>query len=206
MGNAELEIPRSSFRIPHSSFHIFVVSAPSGAGKHTVLQRVISGDPNVVYSISATTRPPRAAEQDGRDYHFIDRAAFMRRREAGEFAEWAEVHGYLYGTLHGELERRISSGKDVIFQIDVQGMRNLKKLRPDTVAVFIMPPSLEVLEQRLRSRGTNDDRDIALRLENARAEIDAANEFDYVIVNDKLDDAVADMQAIIRAERCRNRH
>jgi len=185
---------------------VFVVSAPSGAGKHTVLQRVLSVDPNVVYSISATTRPPRAAEQNGRDYYFIDESTFLRRRGAGEFAEWAQVHGCLYGTLHGELERRISSGKDVILQIDVQGMRNLKKLRPDTVAVFIMPPSLEVLEQRLRSRGTNDDRDVALRLENARTEIAAANEFDYVIVNDKLDDAVADMQAIIRAERCRNRH
>jgi guanylate kinase len=185
---------------------VFVVSAPSGAGKHAVLHRVLSGDPNAVYSISATTRPPRAGEQDGRDYHFIDRAAFMRRREASEFVEWAEVHGHLYGTLHVELERRITSGKDVILQIDVQGMRNLKNLRPDAVAVFIMPPSLEVLEQRLRSRGTNDDRDIALRLENARREIDAANEFDYVIVNNKLDDAVADMQAIIRAERCRNRH
>ena len=184
---------------------VFVISAPSGAGKHSILHPILGQDPNIEYSISATTRPPREGEQDGRDYHFLDEAEFRRRLEAGEFAEWAVVHGHLYGTLHGELDRRIGSGKDVVLEIDVQGMRNLRRMRPDAVTVFIMPPSLEALAQRLRGRGANDEADIALRVENARSEMAAANEYDYIVVNDKLEDAIADMEAIIRAERRRTR-
>lgn len=206
MRNVEPRMKNRGFRIPHSAFRIFVVSAPSGAGKHTVLHEVLSRVPNVVFSISATTRPPRSGERDGRDYYFVDEATFMRRRAAGEFAEWAEVHGHLYGTLHSELERGVSSGNDVLLQIDVQGMRNVSKLRPESVTVFIMPPSLEVLEKRLRKRGANDEADIALRLENAQREMAAANEFDYVVVNNDLESAIADVEGIIRAERCRNRH
>ena len=184
---------------------VFVISAPSGAGKHTILHPILDRDPDIEYSISATTRPPREGEQDGRDYHFMGEAEFRRRVDAGEFAEWAVVHGRLYGTLHCELDRRIGSGKDVVLEIDVQGMRNLKTMRPDAVTVFIMPPSLDALAQRLRGRGANDEADIALRVENARGEMAAASEYDYIVVNDKLEDAIAEMEAIIRVERRRNR-
>lgn len=184
---------------------VFVISAPSGTGKHSVLHPIMARDPNIEYSISATTRPPRPGELDGRDYHFLSEAEFRRRLEAGEFAESANVYRRLYGTLHSELDRRIGSGKDVVLEIDVQGMRSLKRMRPDAVTVFILPPSIEALAQRLRGRGANDEADMALRIENARGEMAASNEYDYIVVNDKLEDAVADMEAIIRAERCRNR-
>lgn len=182
---------------------LFVVSAPSGAGKHTILHRVLERDPRLVYSISATTRPPREGEVDGKDYYFLDRAEFDRRVEAGEFFEWAHVHANRYGTLRSEMDRRLVSGTDVVLELDVQGMRNLKRQETDVVTVFILPPSLEVLEQRLRGRGTNTEEDIALRLMNARTEIEARDAYDYLIVNDRLDEAVADMEAIIRAQRCR---
>lgn len=184
---------------------VFVISAPSGAGKHAILHPILERDSSIEYSISATTRAPRKGECDGRDYHFLDEAEFRRRIEAGGFAEWAEVHGHLYGTLHDALDSAVDSGKDVVLEIDVQGMRNVRKTRPDAVTVFIMPPSIEVLEQRLRDRGTNDEADIALRIANGRGEMAAVNEYDYVIVNDRLDVAIADMESIVRAERLRNR-
>ncbi len=184
---------------------VFAVSGPSGAGKHSVLHSIMARDPNIEYSVSATTRPPRPGEIDGRDYYFLSEAEFRRRLDAGEFAESANVYRRLYGTLHSELDRRIGSGKDVVLEIDVQGMRSLKKMRPDAVTVFILPPSIEALAQRLRGRGANDEPDMALRIENARGEMAASNEYDYIVVNDKLKDAVADVEAIIRAERCRNR-
>jgi len=184
---------------------VFVISAPSGAGKHSILHPILERDSSIEYSISATTRAPRKGECDGRDYHFLDEAEFRRRLEACGFAEWATVHGHLYGTLHDELDRAIGSGKDVVLEIDVQGMRNVRKSRPDAVTVFILPPSVEVLEQRLRDRGTNDEADIALRIANARGEMAAVDEYDYVMVNDRLDAAIADMESIVRAERLRNR-
>jgi guanylate kinase len=184
---------------------LFVVSAPSGAGKHTILREVLAADPQLAYSISATTRPPREGEADGREYYFLDRGEFMRRVDAGEFFEWARVHDRLYGTLRSEMDRRLALGTDVLLELDVQGMRNLKRQETDTdvVTVFILPPSLAVLEQRLRGRGTNTEEDIALRLRNARTEIEARGEYDYLVVNDRLDEAVADMKAIVRARRCR---
>jgi len=184
---------------------VFIVSAPSGAGKHTILRQAMERDPNLEYSISATTRRPRPGEKNGKEYYFMDRTEFMRRVEADEFDEWAEVHGNLYGTLRTELMRRTASGKDVILELDVQGMRNFKAVRKDAVTIFIMPPSLAELERRLRLRGANDEEDLALRLCNARAEIAAKDAFDYVVVNDKIEDAVADFLAIIRARRCRSR-
>ncbi|HRI89901.1 MAG TPA: guanylate kinase, partial [Candidatus Hydrogenedentes bacterium] len=177
---------------------VFVVSAPSGAGKHTVLKRVLARDEKLAYSISATTRPPRAGEQDGREYYFLDRDTFEERIAAGEFAEWAEVHGNLYGTPRSELNRIIATGNDVLLELDVQGMRNVKRLGLDMVSVFIMAPSAEELEQRLRSRGTDSPEVIALRLKNAREEMAAKDEYDHVIVNVDIREAVAELEGIIR--------
>jgi len=180
---------------------IFVVSAPSGAGKHTILKRTLARDPGLTYSISATTRKPRAGEQDGREYYFLDRPAFEKRVAAGEFAEWAEVHGNLYGTLRGELDRIVASGKDALLELDVQGMRNVKRLGIDAVTVFIMAPSLEELGQRLRARGTDSDEVIAVRLKNALDEMAARDEYDNVIVNVDIREAVAELEAIVKAAR-----
>ena len=176
---------------------LFVVSAPSGAGKHSILQPVLARNPNLVYSISATTRSPRPGEVDGEDYHFLEQREFCRRIEDGEFAEWAHVHGQMYGTLKSELEQLRASGKDVILELDVQGMRNLKGVYPDAVTVFIMAPTLEQLENRLRSRGTDSEENIRLRLRNAELEIAALNEYDYLLINEDLDTAIADMEGIL---------
>ena len=182
---------------------VFVVSAPSGGGKRTVLSKVMEADPRLTLTVSAATRAPRPGEEEGRDYYFLPRDVFEQRAAAGEFAEWANVHGNLYGTLTAELDRHTSSGKDVVLELDVQGMRSLKARRPEAVTVFIAAPSMQELEARLRNRGTNDEADIRRRLENARTEMAARGEYDYVIVNDRLDDAVADMAAIVRVERLR---
>lgn len=182
----------------------FVVSAPSGAGKHTILERVLAEDANLGYSVSATTRSPRRGEKEGTHYHFLDRQSFERRVSAGDFVEWAEVHGNLYGTLRTELERLAASGNDIIFELDVQGMNNLKEAGVDVVTVFIMAPTVEELERRLQARGTDSAEVITLRVANARDEIAARDQFDYVIVNEQLEEAVADLKAIIRAERCRS--
>jgi guanylate kinase len=183
---------------------LFVVSAPSGGGKHVVLKGVFAEDASIEYSVSATTRAARPGEVDGRDYFFLTRDEFRRRVDLDDFLEWAEVHGNLYGTPREELSLRLASGKDVIMELDVQGMRSIRARMPEAVTVFIMAPSLEETEHRLRRRGVNTDQDIALRMNNARDEIAARNEYDYIIVNKNVDDAVADMRAIIRAERRRS--
>lgn len=182
---------------------VFVVSSPSGAGKSVILNRVRAADPALLFSVSATTRPPRAGEVDGREYYFLVRDEFMRRVDAGAFLEWAEVHGNLYGTLRAEMERLAASGQDAVLEIDVQGAANLWALGCGMVSVFIMPPSLDELERRLRKRGTEAPDVIALRVQNARREMHHYTEYDFVIVNDDLDRAVADFQAIVRAHRCR---
>lgn len=183
---------------------LLVISAPSGAGKLTLLnevrQRAVD---RFVTTISATTRPPRKGEADGREYYFLGRADFEARRDAGAFVEWAEVHGNLYGTLHSELDRCLATGKDVILELDVQGMKSLKRERPDMVSVFLMPPSLDELERRLRKRGSESEDVIALRVRNAAGEIAERGAFDYIVVNDKIETAASDLEAIIRAERCR---
>lgn len=183
------------------SGRIFVVSAPSGAGKHTVLKRVLMNDPNLTHSISATTRKPRVGEEHGREYYFLDRAEFEKRVDAGEFAEWAEVHGNLYGTLRSELDRISASGKDALMELDVQGMRSVKGMGINVVTIFIMAPSLEELEQRLRARATDSEDVIALRLKNAIKEIAARREYDHVIVNVNIRDAVGELESIIKAAR-----
>lgn len=183
------------------SGRIFVVSAPSGAGKHTILKLVLMNDPNLTHSISATTRKPRVGEEDGREYYFLERPAFEQRVDAGEFAEWAEVHGNLYGTLRSELDRISASGKDALMELDVQGMRSVKGMGIDVVTIFIMAPSLEELEQRLRARATDSEDVIALRLKNAIKEIAARREYDHVIVNVNIRDAVGELESIIKAAR-----
>jgi len=153
--------------------------------------------------VSATTRQPREGETDGVDYVFLDRAEFDARIEADAFAEWADVHRHRYGTLHAELERVLATGKDAVLELDVQGMRKLREAGRDCVTVFITAPGLEELERRLRGRGTDSEEQIAGRMETAKVEIAARHEFDYIIVNDEIDEAVADMEAIVRAERLR---
>lgn len=180
---------------------LFVVSAPSGAGKHTILEQALARDDRLQYSISVTTREPRANEEDGVDYHFLDTTEFLRRVDAGEFVEWAKVHGNYYGTLRSELERMAATGKDIVAQLDVQGMHNLKVAGVDLVSVFIAAPSLDELEQRLRVRGADSDNEIALRLINARQEMKAKDTYDHVIVNDVLEEAVEEFETIIRATR-----
>jgi guanylate kinase len=183
---------------------LLVISAPSGAGKLTLLNKVRESQAgSFVTTVSATTRAPRKGEVDGQDYYFLTREDFEAKRTADEFVEWAEVHGNLYGTLFSELDRCLATGKDVILELDVQGMESLKEIRHDVVTVFLMPPSLEVLEDRLRKRGTDEDDVIALRLKNAGDEMAQRHGFDYIVVNDKIDQAASDLEAIIRAERCR---
>lgn len=183
---------------------LMVISAPSGAGKLTLLTKVRERElDRFVTTVSATTRGPREGEVDGHDYYFLDRAAFETRRDAGAFVEWAEVHGNLYGTLHSELDRCLATGKDVILELDVQGMKNLKSQRDRVVTVFLMPPSIEELESRLRRRASESEDVIQLRVRNAAGEMAQRHAFDYIVVNDNIERAASDLEAIIRAERCR---
>lgn len=185
---------------------LFVVSAPSGAGKTTILQKMMADLPGLVFSVSYTTRAPRPGEQDGRDYHFISHEAFtlIRSRQPIGFLEWAEVHGNLYGTGREEVERLLGAGRDVVLDIDVQGAMQVRKTS-DPILIFIAPPSPAELESRLRKRGTETEATIALRLENARREMQYAEGYDYLIVNDRLADAVDCLRSIVVAERCRRR-
>ncbi len=173
-------------------------SGPSGSGKHSIIAELLKRDPNLVLSVSATTRTPRAGEQHGKDYYFLSHEDFMRRVQNNEFVEYAHVHGHLYGTLRSELSRHVETGKDVILQVDVQGMRGLKNAGLDAVTVFIVPPSLEELRKRLDKRGTESEEHLALRLANAQREMQAQNDYDYVVVNDILNKAVDEAHRIIR--------
>lgn len=182
---------------------LFVLSAPSGGGKSTILREILKADPSLEYSVSVTTRAPRGDEQDGREYHFRSAEEFKRLQAGDSFIEWAVVHGNYYGTLRGEVDQRLGMGADVILDIDVQGSLKLKKERPDTVLVFVLPPSIATLEKRLRSRGLDDDRAVRTRLDNARHEIKYANLYDYVLVNERLEETIEGIQRVIEAERQR---
>jgi guanylate kinase len=182
---------------------IVVVSGPSGVGKSTVVDRVLERLANFVHSVSVTTRPPRGGERDGEDYFFVAPEEFMKRRDAGELLEWAEVHGYLYGTPAAFVEKKLSEGSSVVLEIDVQGGMSVKDGNPDAVLVFLLPPSYSVLRERLAGRGTDDDEVIRRRLDNARREISYFNRYDYVVVNDDLARCVDDILAVIRAESLR---
>ncbi|HEY3666184.1 MAG TPA: guanylate kinase [Polyangiaceae bacterium] len=179
-----------------------IVSSPSGAGKTTLTARMLKELPELRFSVSHTTRKPRQNEQDGREYHFVDRAEFLRLIELGAFLEWAEVHGNLYGTGRAELSRN-QNARGIIFDIDHQGARQIKSAAPDAVAVFILPPSMAVLEQRLRGRASEDEETVQKRFGVALREIEHYGLFDYVLVNEDLDEATKQLVSIFRAEECR---
>jgi len=181
-----------------------IISSPSGAGKTTLTGRLLSQVPGLAFSVSHTTRAPRSSEQDGREYHFVDRASFAQLIEQDEFLEWAEVHGNLYGTSKRELTKN-QHLRGIIFDIDHQGARQIKCAEPDAVAIFILPPSMSILEQRLRGRASEDEETVQRRFKVATREIEHYGLFDYVLVNDNIDEATTQLISIFRAEECRRR-
>jgi len=182
---------------------LFVVSAPSGAGKTTLVRGLVANDPQVRLSISYTTRAPRPGEADGREYHFVSRERFLEMAAQGDFLESAEVYGNLYGTSHRWVRDEMAGGRDIVLEIDTQGAAQVRKLFPDCIGIFVLPPSLEVLEARLRGRGQDSPEVIARRLKAAREELGHVGEFDYAIINNDLDEALQDMASIVRAQRLR---
>jgi guanylate kinase len=182
---------------------IFVLSAPSGAGKTSLSKRIVVQMPDVGQVVTCTTRAPRPGEQDGREYHFLSRQAFEQRVAAGDFLEWAEFNGQLYGTLRQSVEAATVAGQDVLLVIDVQGAAHHRNAGLDAVYVFVLPPSWEVLAERLRTRGSESASTQAQRLLVARQELAHYAAYDYVVINDQLDEAVGTLQAIIVAERHR---
>jgi len=184
-------------KFPARRGRLFVISAPSGAGKSTLIRHLRAIMPELVKPVSATTRPPRPGEVHGTHYYFLRPEEFDQEIAAGGFVEWAEVHGNRYGTLKRELDRCLASGRDVIMELDVQGMRSLRKLYPELVAVFIAPPSMEELERRIRDRGGESESAIQRRLATAKIEMDARMEYNKVIVNDRLEDAVDALRRVV---------
>lgn len=180
---------------------LIIIAAPSGGGKTTVLKRVFAEVPDLLFSISHTTRAARQGEQDGREYFFVDEPTMRRLVGEDAFLEWAEVHGRIYGTSRAELDRARKLGKDLVLDIDVQGAAQIMKSHPRTVSIFLKPPSEEVLRERLRARGSESEESLAVRLRNARGEIERASEFQHVVVNDRLDDAVAAVKRFIAEAR-----
>jgi guanylate kinase len=181
--------------------NIFVLSSPSGGGKSSIIKRVLKRVPRLTLSTSHTSRLPRPGEKDGREYHFVSRPRFLEMRRNGDFVESVRLHMYHYGTSRHELDRLMAGGKDILLDIDVHGARNVLKLYPRTVPVFILPPSLDVLEERLRRRGSEDEAQIQTRLTAAEREMKSAVHYRYCIVNRTLEKAAAELQAIITAER-----
>ncbi len=183
--------------------NLFVISAPSGSGKTTLVRRLLDTLDDVQFSISFTTRSVRGSERDGIDYHFIAEESFRSKIEEGEFLEWAEVHGNLYGTSKTETERIRAGGEDILMDVDVQGAMQVRKAQPDAVTLFIMPPSFGVLEERLRGRRQDSDKVIEGRLDEARHEIHYYKDYDYVLVNDSVERTSELFKAIVLAERMR---
>lgn len=182
---------------------LFVVSSPSGGGKGTLIRHVLDVVENLSYSVSYTTRAPRPGEMDGREYFFVNRETFEEMTAAGEFLEWACVHGNFYGTAKQQIVAEIAAGADIILEVDVQGAASVRQLLMDSVSIFILPPSYEVLRQRLIARGTDSPEELELRLRNAPEELRQYSSFDYVIINDEVARAAHQLAAIIYAERAR---
>jgi len=195
----------------HESLHeltrgrgmLVVVSSPSGGGKGTLIRRVLKTVPNLGYSVSFTTRAPRAGEEEGRDYFFVSVEKFKEMTESDAFLEWAVVHGNYYGTSHAQVERELTEGHDIILEIDVQGATSVRRLVVDAVSVFILPPSFEILRARLEARGSERPDDLALRLRNSRGEVEHYREFQYIIINDDAEIAAGQLASVIYAERAR---
>jgi guanylate kinase len=177
-----------------------ILSAPSGGGKTTIARMLLGRRPDLGYSVSCTTRAPRQGELPGRDYYFMSRAEFIAKREQGAFAESAEVHGNLYGTLRAEVERVMNGGRHVVMDIDVQGAVQFVRAFPLSVTIFILPPSAEVLLERLRGRQTESSAQLAARLQSALQELQQVDEYEYVVMNDELERAVSSVESIIDAE------
>lgn len=185
---------------------MLVLTSPSGAGKSTLTRQLLQVEADIALSVSVTTRPKRQDEIDAVHYHFIDKQRFTQMREAGELLEWAEVHGNLYGTPRRAVEEALSAGKDVLFDIDVAGVRQLSEMvREDMATIFLLPPSVAEQIARLKRRASDEDATILRRLATARAEIDHWSDFDYILVNDDLDRAFAELRAILHAERLKQR-
>lgn len=185
------------------SGRLFVITAPSGAGKTSLIDALIREDPSLQLSTSYTTRAPRPGEKSGVDYHFVDEPTFIAMRDRGEFLENAEVHGFRYGTAKRVITEALARGEDLILEIDWQGARQVRALYPDCVGIFILPPSIEELERRIRARGQDSEAVIRRRLDNARGEMDHAGEFDYAIINKDFDSARRKLAEVIRAERAK---
>jgi len=201
-GDDATSAPRRSAARPGFG-SIFVISAPSGAGKTTLCKRLLAEIPDIRFSVSFTTRAPRRGEREGVDYHFVERDEFLRRREEGEFLEWAEVDGQLYGTSAAQVRDAAASGQDVVLDIDSQGAASVRRLLPTAVHIFILPPGPEALRSRLAGRGTEPPEALERRLRLARGELAQARLYDYVVLNDDLDAAYDRLRAIVVAARCR---
>ncbi len=184
---------------------VFVISAPSGAGKTTLCRRLLDEDRGIDFSVSSTTRPPRDGEKEGVDYHFVSRQDFERRRDQGEFVEWAVVGGHLYGTSVKALQEASERGHDILLDIDTQGAMSVQRLMPEAILIFILPPTRAALRARLETRGTDGPEDVARRLGLARGEVDKCPAYDYVIINDDLEEAYGLLRAIVAASRCSQR-
>ncbi len=186
---------------PATTGQLFIVSAPSGVGKSTIIRRVIATWPTLKFSVSSTTRPIRSGEVAGKDYHFLSMEEFLRGMSSGRFLEWAEVHGHLYGTDRHPVEEWLKAGNDVLLDIDVQGARLVHCAYPAAQTIFILPPSMQVMEERLRNRATETGEQLAVRVAAARLEILESPWYDYIIINDNLQEATEDLKAILRAGR-----
>jgi len=182
---------------------LYIVSAPSGAGKTTLVRALLKEDTSIRLSVSYTTRAPRSGEENGVAYNFVDVPRFHAMREAGDFLEWAEVHGNFYATSRPWIQSQLAAGQDVLLEIDWQGAAQVRKQFPDAVSIFILPPSFEELQSRLRGRGTDSEEVITRRLNAARDEMRRVSEFDYAIINNDLQEALTDMVAVTRAARLR---
>ncbi len=182
---------------------VIVISAPSGSGKSTLVNQLMAAVPGLVFSVSYTTRPKRPGEKHGREYFFVSPRAFKRMVAAGEFVEWADVHGHLYGTVRRQIRKAQAAGKDVLHDIDVQGHRQVRRKLPDAVSIFLLPPSFRELERRLRKRHSDSQEVIRRRLRNAQKEIRRWREYDYLVVNNRLTSALRKLCAVVEAARVR---